>query len=100
MPECLHFTQAIPQKTGSSHLPHTLFLKTSTTNPIPSSCVQCAQDREIIQKEQDNSLRKCKKSESGINSQWSFEKLDLGLCELADQYYWSFEQGIFGGDLK
>lgn len=63
MPECLHFTQAIPEKPGSSHLPLTIFLKTSDTNPTPSSCIvcnQCAQDREIIQKEQGNSLRKCK----------------------------------------
>lgn len=65
MPECLNFTQAIPEQPGSSHLSHRIFLKACATNPIPSSsitCNQCSQDREIIQKEQDNSVRKCKKS--------------------------------------
>lgn len=65
--------QAVPEQPGSSHLPHRISLKTSPTNPIPSSCImcnQCAQCREIIQKEQDNSERQCKKSKSGIHSQW------------------------------
>lgn len=59
-------------------------------NTVPSLFIvwkQCAQGREKIQKEQDCSPRKPKKSKSGINSQQQVNKQHFGLCERADRYH-------------